>query len=255
MNLLRLALAFLLLLALPVRGATLHIAAAADLAHCLPPLNQAFAVRHPEADLKVATGSSGNFFAQIRQGAPFEVFLSADQRYPQALVQAGLASADSLRPYAVGQLALWSSSPAIQVSQGLRVLTSSKVRRIAIANPEHAPYGRAARAALERAGLWDALQPKLVLGENIAQAAQFVASSNADAGLVAGSLLQAPALAGRGQAWLLPADSFPRLEQAAVLTRRGAASPLAQAYLDFLGAPEARQIFRRCGFLLPDARP
>lgn len=235
------------------RADVLRIAAAADLAYCLDALNAAFSAQVPGSDIRTSTGSSGNFFTQIREGAPFDLFLSADMDYPRALVRAGLADAGSLTPYATGRLALWTLRTDLDPARGLAVLQDSRVRRIALANPDHAPYGRAARAALEKAGLWQVLSPRLVLGENIAQTAQFIATGNADIGFVAWSLLHSPQLQGRGRAWLLPPDAFPRLDQGVVLTRQGARSPLARRYLAFLRSPAARAIFDRYGFLLPDA--
>jgi molybdate transport system substrate-binding protein len=232
------------------RAETLHIAAASDLVYCLDALDKAFVAAHPDADLKVAVGSSGNFFAQIQQGAPFDVYLSADMKYPQALIDAGLAEKDSLTLYAVGRLALWTRNEKLTLNS-LSVLQRPEVRRIAIANPEHAPYGRAARTALEKAGLWKGVEKKIVLGENIAQTAQFVDTGNADIGVVAWSLLKAPQMEGRGRHYLLPLDSFPRLQQGAVLTRKGSRSALAQRYIEFLRSPAARAIFDRYGFLLP----
>ncbi len=131
------------------------------------------------------------------------------------------------------------------------MLRNPAVRRIAIANPAHAPYGRAAREALSEAGLLPALQGKLVMGENISQTAQFVQSGNADAGIVALSLLRSPKLQGQGRYWLIPADSYTPLEQAAVITRYGAKNPVAREYMAFLKSPAARQVFIRNGFLLP----
>ncbi|MBV8062205.1 MAG: molybdate ABC transporter substrate-binding protein, partial [Nevskia sp.] len=150
-----------------------------------------------------------------------------------------------------GHIVLWSTNPAVDVSQGLKVLSGGAVKKFAIANPDVAPYGRAARAALQSAGLWDALQPKLVRGENIAQTAQFVQSGNADAGIVALSLVLAPQVAGTGRFYRIPEDQYPVLEQGAVITARGAANPLAKAYIEFLRSPEARAVFDKYGFLLP----
>jgi len=206
---------------------------------------------HAGADLKVSTGSSGNFFTQISQGAPFDVFLSADIQYPQKLVDNKLADKNSLTPYAAGRLALWTMNDKLDVNQGFVILKDAAVTRIAIANPEHAPYGKAAQAALEKAGLWNEIQKKIVLGENIAQTAQYVETGNAEVGLVAWSLLKAPAMQGKGSSWLLPIDAFPKLEQAAVLTNQGAHSALAKQYLVFLRSDEAKTIFARYGFVLP----
>jgi molybdate transport system substrate-binding protein len=230
---------------------TIQIAAASDLTYCLDALDKAFVAHHPDAEVKVSTGSSGNFFTQISQGAPFDVFLSADIQYPQKLVENGFADKNSLTPYAVGRLALWTMNDKLDVNKGLVILKDTTVTRIAIANPEHAPYGKAAQAALEKAGLWNEIQKKIVLGENISQAAQYVETGNADVGLVAWSLLKAPALQGKGSAWLLPIDAFPKLEQAGVLTSKGANSSLAKQYMEFLRSDEAKTIFAHYGFALP----
>jgi molybdate transport system substrate-binding protein len=229
----------------------LRIAAASDLVFCLDALNDAFRTAHPGAQVHVTPGSSGNLFAQIQQGAPFELFLSADRSYPLALIAAGSAESNSLTHYANGRLVLWTLKPEVTVTNGLSVLTQPAFRRLAIANPEHAPYGRAARDALQRAGLWNQVTNRLVLADNIAQAAQWVQTGAVDAGLVALSLVSAPKLQGVGTYWLLPDDRHAPLEQAAVLTRRGATNSVARAYLNFLRTPEARAIFDRYGFRLP----
>lgn len=234
-----------------VRAAEVSIAAASDLVYCLEELNAAFQKAHPDAELKTATGSSGNFFAQIKNGAPFDVYLSADMSYPRELIKAGLAEESSLTLYAIGRLALWTMSGKIDVSAGLPVLAGKGVQKVAIANPEHAPYGRAAKAALEHFQLWDAVKGKIVYGENIAQAAQFVQTGNADAGLVALALVLSPKLAKVGHWSEVPVESYPRLEQGAVLTKKGAANPAAALYLGFLRSPEARKIFDAYGFRLP----
>lgn len=232
-------------------AAALFIAAASDLVYCLDELNTRFSAANPGAELRVSTGSSGNFTAQIRHGAPFDIFLSADQSYPQALIDSGDAVASSLTPYAVGRLVLWTRRDDIDVSQGLSVLANPQVRTFAIANPEHAPYGRAAQAALEKAGLWQTLADKRVTGDNIAQTLQFVQSGNADAGIVALSLVKAPVLAGQGHYAILPLNSHPRLDQAAVITRHGRQNSWAQRYMRWLRSPSARAILDRNGFLLP----
>jgi len=231
--------------------AAVSIAAAGDLTFCLDELNAQFRKVHSNVTLTVTVGASGNFFAQIQRGAPFDVFLSADMNYPRELVRAGKADGKSLTRYAVGHIVLWTVKPHLVVTNGLGVLTNAGVRKIAIASPEHAPYGRAAKAALEKAGLWNALQSRIVIGENIAQTAQFVESGNVDAGIVALSLVSAPKLKGVGAWWPVPEELHPRLEQGAVLTRRAETNAAARVYLDFLRSDEARAVFNRFGFRLP----
>lgn len=231
------------------------IAAASDLVFCLEALHAEFRREYPDTRLQVSTGSSGNFFAQIRQGAPYDVFLSADLRYPRELIAAGAAESSSLTLYAIGRLVLWTTQPGLDAVELATVVRDARVRRFAIANPTHAPYGRAACEALERAGAWREAQPKLVFGDNIAQTAQFVQKGGAEAGLVALSLVLAPNLQGVGRWVEVPEDWHSPLEQGAVLTIRGAGNPAARAYLEFLRSPAARQIFHRYGFRLPAAVP
>ena len=240
----------------PLRAAddapTLSVATAADLVFCLEKLDAEFVRLNPRVDLKVTSGSSGNFFAQIRNGAPFDVFLSADVTYSQQVIRAGEADPGSLTRYAVGRIVLWTVRPEmVDVTRGLEALRPTNVGKIAIANPEHAPYGRAAKAALENAGLYEGVRDRLVLGENIAQTAQFVQSGNVDAGIVALSLVLAPKMAGVGRYQEIPETSHPPLEQTLVITKRGTANPLAARYVQFLRSPEARAIFDAFGFRLP----
>jgi molybdate transport system substrate-binding protein len=233
-------------------GQTLQIAAAADLVFCLDALNHEFKEAHPEADFKVSSGSSGNFFAQIENGAPFDVFLSADMTYPRDLVKAGFAEEKTLTPYALGRIVLWTTSPSVNLEGGLESLRAADIKKIAIANPDHAPYGRAAKEALEHAKLWDAVQGKLVIGENIAQTAQFVQTGNVDAGIVALSLVLAPVNKGVGKYVEIPEAFHAPLEQGLVLTRHGKDNPLAAEYREFLRSKAARITFDACGFRLPE---
>ena len=232
---------------------SVSIAAAADLVACLDALDAVFKVEHPQVALQRTVGSSGNFRAQIAAGAPFDVFMSADVAYPQALIAAGLAQAESLTPYGTGRIVLWTTTPGLDAKRGYALLAEPAVRKLAIANPAHAPYGRAAQAALERAGLWAGLQAglqaKLVYGDNIAQAAQFVQSGNAQVGIVALSLVLAPNAGGSW--WEIPTEDYPPLLQAAVLTNKGVGNASARAYLAFLATPAARKVFARYGFIVP----
>jgi molybdate transport system substrate-binding protein len=202
-------------------------------------------------EVKVSLGSSGNFHAQIQNGAPFQVYMSADEKYPRDLIAKGFAITDSYVVYGTGRIALWTLKPEFNIKQGLTALTDASVTRVAIANPAHAPYGRAAEAALNKYGIWNQIQPKLVLGENIAQTAQFVQSGNVDAGIVAVSLLSSPKLKGVGRWVEVPGNLYPPLVQAAVVTRAGASSKLARQYVAYLGSSEARVILQRFGFVAP----
>ncbi len=231
----------------------LKIAAAANLADVIEVLDASFVQHNPDAAVKVTTGSSGNFYAQIKNGAPFDVFISADLDFPHKLIADGHAQADSLLLYAVGRLALWSTNPAVDVSRGLLCLTQPQVHKIAIANTETAPYGRAAKATLESTNLWKPLQSELVTGENISQAAQFVQTGNADVGFVAYSTLKSPKLAGVGEFWLVPLSAHPPLEQGAVITRHGEKNPLSAKYLAFLKSSGAQAIFSQYGYSMASA--
>jgi molybdate transport system substrate-binding protein len=239
------------LLAMPASAEPLLVAAAADLSYCIDELGAAFAIEAPQAELKVSTGASGNFFAQIRNGAPFDVFLSADMAYPRQLAKDGAADGATLTPYALGRIVLWALDARFDVKQGMAVLKDARVTRIALANPAVAPYGRAARAALQAAGAWQAVQPKLVIGENIAQAVQFVQTGNAQVGIVSLASVVSPRLKGSGSYYLIPDAGMAPIEQGAIVTAHGRAKPLAARFVRFLSSPAARAILQRHGFGLP----
>ena len=233
--------------------ATVSVAAASDLVFCLTALNREFARAEPTVTLNVSVGSSGNFFAQIKNGAPFDIFLSADLLYPRELIAAGLAAEKSLTLYGIGRIVLWTLRTDLPTSDLAATLRDPRIGKFALANPAHAPYGRAAKEALEKLDVWNDLQPKIVLGENIAQTAQFVQTGNADAGIVALSLVLAPTLQNIGRWVEIPASIHAPLTQGAVLTLKGTANPAAQRYLAFLSTPAARTIFDRYGFRLPSS--
>lgn len=224
----------------------LHVAAASDLATCLPELERLFTQTHAGVKIKSSFGASGNFVAQIRKGAPFAVFMSADQRYPATLVDDGLALADTLAHYATGHIVMWSAQPVPDIQRGLMMLTQPRFRHIAIANPDHAPYGQAAKRALEAAGIWAAIDHKIVRGENIAQTLQFVQSGNAEIGIVALSLLKQPAFAGT-RYYEIPQHYYAPIKQYAVVTKRGENEPLAREFVTFLLTPEAQAVLARFG--------
>lgn len=247
-----------LLLFLPLVGAqaqTLRIAAASDLQFALRDLAAEYE-KQTGVKLAVSYGSSGNFFAQIQNGAPFDLFFSADITYPNKLIEAHLADGDSLQVYAIGRMVLWlpPDSPLDPAKKGLKTLLDPRIQKIAIANPEHAPYGRAAVAALQNAGLFDQIRPKLVQGENISQTAQFVESGSAQAGLLALSLVLSPAMRS-GKCWEVPADLYPHVEQAVVLLASASNKKEAADFLAFLKTSSARAALEGYGFTLPPPPP
>jgi len=227
--------------------AILTIAAASDLQPVLPRLVALFEQQTGHT-VRTTLGSSGNFLAQIRNGAPFDVFLSADVDYPRQLDADGLAEPGTLSPYATGALVLWTRKGSrVDLRRGLAVLDSDGVRRIAIANPDHAPYGRAAIAALRASGVYEKIRGKLVLGENVSQAAQFVQSGNADVGLIPLSLARSPAARDAGEYVDVPADRYPAIQQAAVIVRASHNKDAARAFLAFLKQPEVVALLADAG--------
>jgi molybdate transport system substrate-binding protein len=245
-----LAIAFALMLATaPLRAEQIHVAAAADLRFALDEIVALYTKAHPGERIEVSYGSSGKFYTQILNGAPYDLFFSADIELPEKLVEAGLAG-PAVRPYALGRLVLWRpgrDAPAITLAD----LARPEFRRIAIANPKHAPYGMRAVEALKTAQVWDAVERRLVYGENIAQAAQFVQTGNADAGIIALSLALAPAFASSGSYTTIPAGLHQPLRQGFVLLKRGEGKALAQAFGDFFALPAVRDIMSRYGFSTP----
>ncbi len=241
-----------------IGNSPLSIAAAANLIYALDALNAAFLeIENPKSKIEnpttltSTTGASGNLVAQIKNGAPYDVFLSADLDYPQALIKAGHADAKTLTTFAIGRLVLWTTQPGIDVTDITATVKNPAVQKLAVANPITAPYGRATLQALEHLGLTSTAQPKIVTGENITQTAQFVETGNADAGFVALSLVLSPKLKDKGR-WLeVPATLYAPLDQGAVITNRGATNPAAARYLAFLASPAARKILQDFGYALP----
>lgn len=229
------------------------LAAAADLAFALPEIAAAF-TRDTGREVKLSFGSSGNFARQIAEGAPFELFLSADERYVDRLNSQGRTDGPGAL-YGVGRIVLFvpKGSP-VKPDPELRDLSAAsgdgRLKKLAIANPEHAPYGRAAQEALEQAGLWEKAKDRLVLGENASQAAQFATSGGAQAGIIPLSLAAAPAMAGRGSHATLPDSMHRPLRQRMVLVK--GAGETARAFYAYLQQPAARAVLARYGFTLPD---
>ena len=245
--------AFVLISAASVaRAGALTVAAAADMKFALEDCLTVFRKDNPGIEVKVSYGSSGNFCTQIENGAPFDLFLSADKKYPEKLVAGGHAAADSLFPYAVGRLVVWvpKDSPIDVARLGIVSLKDPAAKKVAIANPEHAPYGEAAVAAMKSLGVYDDVKEKLVLGDNIAQTAQFVESGAADIGIIALSLAVAPVMADKGRYWEVPLSAFPKMVQAGVITSQAANLEDARKLEDFLKSPAGNEILKKFGFIL-----
>lgn len=232
------------------RAEKVTVAAAADLKFALDEIVTLFAARHPGDRVEVVYGSSGKLSTQIRQGAPYDLYFSADIDFPRRLAEDGFA-AGAVVPYALGRIVLW--SPRLDATRmTLESLLDPAITRVAIANPKHAPYGRRAEEALRASGLWDRVEPKLVYGDNIAHTAQYVETGNAEVGILALSLVLAPALERQGGYWLIPDRLHQPLEQGFVVTRRAAGSELARRFAGFVAAAEARAVLTRYGFALPE---
>jgi len=228
------------------------VAAAADLKFALEEIAALFKAKSGK-EMRLTFGSSGNFTTQIMQGAPFEIFLSADEGFVFQLADAG-KTVDRGVLYAEGRIVLFapkgsSLKPDAGFNDLRAALADGRIQKFAIANPEHAPYGRAAEQALKGQGLWDAIKPKLVIGENVSQAAQFAASGSTQGGIFAYSLALAPAVGGFGRYVLIPSDWHAPLRQRMVLMKT--ATETARTFYRFVESPAARVIFRKFGFVLP----
>jgi len=239
----------------PAKAGEVLVAAAADLNFAIKEIASDYEKKTGNS-VKLSLGSSGNFYSQIFNGAPFDLFFSADIDYPRKLDEAGLTVPGTLFMYAVGRIVVWvpKGSPIDVEGLKIKALLHSSVRKVAIANPVHAPYGRAAVAALKHFGLYDQVQKKFVLGENISQTAQFVQSGAADIGIIALSLAVAPAVKQAGRYWELPPETYPRIEQGAVILKAAQAKgnfEAVQSFYDWIKAPGGQGILRRYGFVLP----
>lgn len=228
------------------------VAAAADLRYALDDLIAEFQTLNKDVTVEVSYGSSGNFHAQLVNRAPFDIYFSADVAYPKKLIEAGVAQQDSLFTYAVGRLAVWvrAESALDPAGKGVAVLNDPTIRRIAIANPDHAPYGRAAVSMLQHFGTYDRLKPKLVLGENVQQAAQFVETGAAEIGVIALPLAVAMG-ADKGRYWEPPVESYPRLEQGGVILNWAKDRAAAEQLRAFVLSERGRAVLKRNGFYLP----
>ena len=203
--------------------------------------------------VRLTFGSSGNFYAQIQNGAPFDLFFSADIEYPQKLEEVGLTVPGSLYQYAIGRIVLWTGHESrIDVTKGMEALREPTVKKVAIANPKHAPYGRAAVAAMEYFKVYDQVKDKLVLGENISQAAQFIESGACDIGIIALSLAVTPVMQSKGMYWEIPAGTHLPLEQGVVILKSSKQQESAKQFLAFIKGVQGQEIMRRNGFTQPN---
>jgi molybdate transport system substrate-binding protein len=237
--------------AIPARGQEIAVAAAADLKFAMTDVAGQYE-KQTGNKVNVTYGSSGNFFSQLQNGAPFDLFFSADIDYARKLDAAGLAEPGTLYLYAIGRITIWTppDSKMDVTALGWKGLLDERVQKIAIANPEHAPYGRAAIAAMQKAGIYEEVKSKLVYGDNISQAAQFVQSGSAQAGIVALSLAISAGMKD-GKRWDIPEDMHPPIEQAAILMKNAKNKEAARAFLDFVKSDGARATLAKYGFTFP----
>ena len=229
----------------------LTVAAAADLNFVFKELVGAFETQTGE-HVKLTLGSSGNFYAQIQQGAPFDLYFSADIGYPKKLIEEELAVPGSLYQYATGRIVVWvPKGSTLDVSKGMDVLLDPGIKKIAIANPKHAPYGKAAVSAMEHFKVYDRVKDKFVLGENVSQTAQFAQSGAADIGIIALSLALAPSVQAIGTYWLIPQEAHPAIDQGAAILKTSRNQESAKKFLGFLQTAASRVVMKRYGFILP----
>ena len=224
------------------------VAAAADLQFAMQDIAARF---HKETgkSVRLIYGSSGNFFQQLQNGAPFDMFFSANLDYARKLQADGLVEPDSYYQYAIGKIVIWVRNDSkLDVSSGLRSLLDPSIQKIAIANPQHAPYGHAAVAAMKKENIYEKVSGKFVLGENISQTASFVVSGSAEAGIVALSLALSPNMKDKGRYAEIPTADYPPIEQACVILKSSKQKDVAKAFLNFVKTPDVSKLFRNYGF-------
>jgi molybdate transport system substrate-binding protein len=229
---------------------TVSIAAAADLQFALERIIAKFREDRPDVAVTATYGSSGNFFAQLSSKAPFDVYLSADINYPTKLAEKGLAAKEAVFPYARGRIVLWvpNASKLDLAALGSRALLDPSVKRISIANPDHAPYGRAAVAAMKNWEKDGKPTAEIVRAENISQAAQFVDTGAADIGIIAESLAIAPTMKQRGRYWVVPQNDYPPIEQGGVILPWAKDPEAAKVFKEFLTGPKGKAVLKEFGF-------
>ncbi|MBI3405140.1 MAG: molybdate ABC transporter substrate-binding protein [Acidobacteria bacterium] len=242
-----------LILTLQTPPKELTIAAASDLSFVFKEMAADFE-KATGQNIRLSFGSSGNFFSQIQNGAPFDLFFSADIEYPRKLEADGQAEAGTLYRYAVGRIVVWVPRDSkIDVAKlQMRALLDPAVRKIAIANARHAPYGRAAKAAMEHFGVYKNVEDRLILGENISQTAQFVESGNCEIGIIAFSLAVSPTMIEKGKYWEVPEAAYPPIEQGAIILKASKNKEGASAFLNYLRSEKGMAMMQRYGFRLPE---
>lgn len=238
----------LLALSISMQAQTVKVAAAADLRFAMDEVVKQFKLLNSQADIEVIYGSSGNAFTQISNGAPFDIYFSADITYPQKLKEARLTITEP-KLYAIGRLVLWSSTK--DVSKGVEGLTLAPKAQIAIANPNHAPYGKRAIETMQFYKIYDRVKPQLIYGENISQVAQFCLTGNAEVGILALSLVLAPPMACKGKYVLIDEKSHKPLKQGYVLLKQAKNNKTAFAFAEYIETKPARDILEKYGFIVP----
>lgn len=234
-----------------VKAQDLTVSAASDLQSAMEDITARFQ-KETGKTVKVIYGSSGNFLQQIQNGAPFDMFFSADQDYPKKLEADGLTEADSFYKYATGKIVVWVPNDSkLDISSGLPSLTNSAVKKVAIANPAHAPYGKAAVAAMKSEDVYEKLAGRLVMGENISQTASFAQTGSVDAGIIALSLALSPNLKDKGRYAEIPTKDYPPIEQACVILKSSQHKDTAKAFLSFIKSSGVAELFRAYGFSVP----
>jgi molybdate transport system substrate-binding protein len=242
-----LSLVLLVLVVTPALGEQVLVAVAANF---VPPFREV-ATEFEKAtghNVQIAAGSSGNFYAQIKNGAPFDVFFSADNERPKLLEEEGLGVKGTRFTYAIGRLVLWSPDP--NLVKGQDTLRSQKFKHLAVANPKTAPYGVAAMQAMQKLGIWESIQPRLVMGEGLGQTMGFIESGNAELGFLALSQVLDPKITGKGGRWDVPVDLHEPIQQDVVLLTKGKDNPAAKALMEFVSRSQATAIIERYGYEL-----
>lgn len=233
----------------------ISVAAAADLQFAMQDITARFQ-KETGKGVQVTYGSSGNFFQQFQNGAPFDLFFSANLDYPKKLQAAGLTEPGSYYQYARGKIVIWVPNDSkLDLSSGLQVLLNPSIQKIAVANLQHAPYGQAAVAAMQKANVYDKVKDKLVLGENISQTASFVVSGSADVGIVALSLALSPNMKDKGRYVEVPADEYPPIEQACVILSSSKNKEAASQFLSFIKTATIGDLLKSYGFDVPVVLP